>query len=523
MYRRFNRLLCIALSAALLAVFAGCSQPDDVLSPVSSTKIILTPERLPTLPQGMIYELWLKKNNDDVISLGKFGWDSRLYRFYDAAGNRRDSIWEVAFDALQGKSLMISVENNPDPQPSVMGPVMLTDTLVDPAKRPMKMIYPRDFWQAQPGYSITSPTDGNSYNGQASGIWFAQYEFVRIDWMDTTEVRMSLFAGTLFTLVIDTIWDSTVVPPAISRIDTTNLNDLQNTLIKTAITNVRSDTNFHYIPDAATLLIDSLRLIRQKFDVITHFANATNDTIFYTDTIRRAGFPDSIATFAAAPFTIYDANQATYTTSLNVDTVDVFFNSLADTLIDRPVLDLNGTGWHYKGWVISPSIPSSAGFGKLSKPSWNLATADYVLNPSDAGILTTGTFRQFEGNDDSNPYSMTKRVPSFPGEDFLINLPPGVGPRGIYLADSLNPLVRTGTAFITLEPDNFNSDSTNFPLIIFTSQGRLPKYDSITVVRTNYNPTIFKLDYLFPLQNWASSVNGNTAGFPAVHVGLIRQ
>ena len=87
MYRRSNRLFFIALSAIILAVIAGCSQPNDVLAPVASTKIILRPERLPTPPQGMLYELWVKKNNDQSVSLGKFNWNNQLYRFSDSAGN----------------------------------------------------------------------------------------------------------------------------------------------------------------------------------------------------------------------------------------------------------------------------------------------------------------------------------------------------------------------------------------------------------------------------------------------------
>ncbi len=523
MYRRFNRLLCIALSAALLAVFAGCSQPDDVLSPVSSTKIILTPERLPTLPQGMIYELWLKKNNDDVISLGKFGWDSRLYRFYDAAGNRRDSVWEVAFDALQGKSLMISVENNPDPQPSVMGPVMLTDTLVDPAKRPMKMIYPRDFWSATLEYSITTPTDGNSYTNQGSGIWFSAMEFKELAWSDTLNFRQFIDTrGTDMSgeLTIDTVWDETHT--SIVSIDTTNIQEWRDKLVAFAITDEAPDTNFNYrLPDGP-LVLDTIMHIGRHCDTIFHHLNVDSlDTAFYTDTIKEAGRPDSIINLALAPFMTYQLTVLT-DTILRRDTFDMFLGPYDTTLDFAKTLNLNGTGWHYKGWVVAPSIPGTSNFPTLTKPSWNSATIDNVINPTSAGMLTTGTFTSFEGRDNGNPYSLNLRVPPYPGEDFLVNLPPGLGPRGVYLADSENPTSSTGTVFISLEPDNYDSDSTNFPLILFTSQGRIPSYSTATVEQ-DLNLVIYDIYFQFPMKNWASSVNGNTAGMPAVHVGLIRQ
>ncbi|SYZ73491.1 exported hypothetical protein [Candidatus Zixiibacteriota bacterium] len=521
MYRRFNRLLFIALSAALLALLAGCTQPDDVLSPVSTTKLILRPERLPTLPQGLIYELWLKKSNDDVISLGKFGWDSRLYRFYDAAGNTRDSLWEVNFDALQGKSLIISVESNPDPQPSVMGSVMLADTLVDPSVRPMKMIFPRDFWLAAPEYCVTSPTDGNSYTRQASGLWFTAMEFKELVWSDTTNFRQFIDTrGTRIPLEIDTVWDDTHT--TIIRIDTTNIQEWRDKLVAFAITNERPDTNFNYrLPDGR-LVLDTIVHIGRKCDSIFHHLNVDSlDTAFYTDTIREVGRPDSIINLALAPFQTYQLTLMV-DTILRRDTFDLFLGPFDSTADYVQALNLEGTGWHYKGWVVSPSIPGTSNFPKLTRPSWNNATVDYVINPTASGMLTTGTFTNFLRPDDGNPYSQNRRVPRYPGEDFLDNLPSGLGPRGVYLADSANRNAQSGTVFVSLEPDNFSSDSTNFPLIIFTSQGRLPSYSAASVVK-DLNMIIYDIYLQFPLTNWSSAVNGNTAGFPAVHVDLIRQ
>ncbi len=123
MYGRYNRLLIIVLSALVIALIAGCTQPDDVLAPVASTDIILTPARLPSPPPGMIYEIWLVDKNDGHKSLGKFNWDSKMYRFSDSAGNVIDSLWTVNFDVLKYRRISLSIEK-PESRPRTRAEIL---------------------------------------------------------------------------------------------------------------------------------------------------------------------------------------------------------------------------------------------------------------------------------------------------------------------------------------------------------------------------------------------------------------
>jgi hypothetical protein len=110
-------------------------------------------------------------------------------------------------------------------------------------------------------------------------------------------------------------------------------------------------------------------------------------------------------------------------------------------------------------------------------------------------------------------------VPPYPGEDFLLNLPAGVD--SIYFADQTDVLKKAGRVLVTLEPDNYDSDSTNFPLIYLL--GDIPYYGN------NSNPGLADtsehsqrtLD--FEMRNKSSCVDGNGTGFPGIHVTIIRE
>jgi hypothetical protein len=78
-------------------------------------------------------------------------------------------------------------------------------------------------------------------------------------------------------------------------------------------------------------------------------------------------------------------------------------------------------GWKYEGWSVISSTP-----------------------------VTTGTFTAVDVVDDADPYSSTMPGPPFPGEDFLVNAPPGV----------TFPTDLSGTTqVISIEPDPDNSSS----------------------------------------------------------------
>jgi hypothetical protein len=76
-------------------------------------------------------------------------------------------------------------------------------------------------------------------------------------------------------------------------------------------------------------------------------------------------------------------------------------------------------GWKYEGWTVINGIP-----------------------------VTTGTFTSTTVVDDADPFSSTMPGPPFPGEDFLINAPPGL----IFPTD-----IAGGAAVISIEPDPDNS------------------------------------------------------------------
>jgi len=75
------------------------------------------------------------------------------------------------------------------------------------------------------------------------------------------------------------------------------------------------------------------------------------------------------------------------------------------------------------------------------------------------------------------PYVKYARVPDFPGDEFF-NVPNQSGGTGQLdlLQDG-----GEGTVFISLEPDNFVMDSTNFPLIPFLRKfpATMPSLDDI--------------------------------------------
>lgn len=512
MYRRRNRLLSFVLSALILAVIGGCSQPDDIIAPASATDIFLTPSRLPTPPPGMIYELWVVDEDDNSVSLGKFNWDSRLYRFSDTAGNRLDSVWTADFDILKYKYLCVTVERFPDPQPDSMGPVMLKDLVVEPRLRPMKLVFPIDLWLLQAGYFIQTPTDGAPNSNEASGLWFGFYSYDTVVIADTLNANFVLGTGVKLSFEIDTVWDNSV-PPRIIRIDTTNLDSLRSIRNFMEITNERLDTNLRYtLP--VPFYTDTFTQIVCRYDSIIYPVNLTEDTIFHVHTLKQIASNGNIVRFVktiAMPPLTYYSFSITYT----IDTVSkrrAVDRILPDSLVYDDIVNLTGTGWHYKGWVISPYLQPRASFASITKPSWLEAQSSQYLTPIAGGIISTGPFTDFNKADNSNPYSAGTKVPDIPGEDFLNNLPEGV--TRIVLADSLAPSARAGTVFITLEPDNYDS-TTNFPLVLLTSEGLMPSYSQISspIKHTQHNR----------MTNWYRMVENDPIGFPSIKAILVRK
>jgi hypothetical protein len=514
MHGRYNRLLFLVLSAFVVSSFWGCSQPDNIVAPASTTKFVLSPERLPSPPEGMVYELWVKNDDGQPISLGKFDWNDELYRFYDTAGNRIDSIWTVGFDALKYKYLCISVENYPDPDPASMGPIMLQDTIVDPSKKPIKMLFPVDLWLGVARYCVQSPTDAERLEKDGSGIWFGLYTSDTLWIYDTTYsyIQYDIYNENQFKKrPIDTLGFDTNFDPPRPIYDSAVLDALSHLLDTIASTNARQVIDSHYV-----ISMDTFVHIGSVFDYVTVPVNVSYDTIYDTLPIMRRNGTEVDSVIAVPPLIDYEHTAWTiYTIVSHKITVERFLPDYQD-LPNMSEAGPGGVdlGWHYKGWVLSPYLEPQSAFASLTKPCWGKTVIENWLDPSDGGIITTGSFKSFEAPDDGNPYSMNKRVPSIPGEDFLISLPMGVNE--ISFASETDREAEAGTVVITLEPDNYNNPSANFPLVLFVSSHRIPSYDFISDTSSVQEMTL-------PMLNLYRAVDDDIIGFPAIHVTLIRE
>jgi hypothetical protein len=504
MFGRYNRLIFIALVAIIVGIIGACTQPDDIVAPAASSQLTLTPARLPSLPTGMVYKLWLTKTDVAPRSLGAFSWDNEAYRFLpDSAANRIGSTWTLDFDALQYNKICLTIETDSSALTDSMGPIIVSDSLGAYATRPLKMKFPLDLWMGQAGFCVVKPTDGNTRNLPSSGVWFAYYIAESLKFVDTTDIKMKgSWPKTQRPLHIDTTRDSA---GTIISIDTTNLDTLRQTLDTVGLTNIKRDTNDNYV-----IYLDTLRHIRCTYEFVARPVNVTSQPRYDTVTIINKLGVQVDTVYYIPPFSDYN-HSLTYTVVNNIDTLDHFLPNYQD------LPNLYDTKWHYKGWVISPYLTPVTSFAQLTKPTWQSGTLDYFIDPSDGGMVTTGSFWSFNAADEGNPHSMNRRVPPYPGEDFLVNLPAGIGPRGIYFADSANanPDYQAGTVFITLEPDNYSDSTTNFPLILMSSEKPMPSWRTVARIIPRY------MDQR--LTNWFRNVDNDPTGFPTVQVTLVRE
>ena len=107
-------------------------------------------------------------------------------------------------------------------------------------------------------------------------------------------------------------------------------------------------------------------------------------------------------------------------------------------------------------------------------------------------------------------------MPSFPGEDFILNLP--CGAENYYFADPNNPSVSTGRVFVTIEPDNYVA-ATNFPFVLFVSRFGIPDYDLVGRTDANYE----QREEDFFLNSKSGAVPNSPVGFPFVDIYLVRE
>ena len=106
-------------------------------------------------------------------------------------------------------------------------------------------------------------------------------------------------------------------------------------------------------------------------------------------------------------------------------------------------------GWTYQGWVIIDGI-----------------------------TLTTGTIQELSGIDDAAPYSGPMEGFPYPGEDFLVNAPPGI---------TFPTSVAGSVVIVTLEPSP-DPDPAMSPLQLLTGSVPAQPMDSTTYNLTNNTP-----------------------------------
>jgi len=524
------RLFLFSIMIFSSVLYSGCGQPEDIIAPVSTTDIYLSPAQLPSAPSGYVYELWATDTSGESYSMGKFLWDSYHYHFMDADSNIIDSVWTVDFDVLDPfyRYLDVSVEPYPDPNPDIQGAVLLRDTLGDPEVNPIQMVFPIDFGLSTGGYAIETPTDKDSRSYDASGVWFALYTFDSMAVHDTINVFLSISTTDGRRLEIETIYwmciqedegvciDSSNITAEVlldpdymlaerwEIIDTTNLEELANTLDTVAVICIDTLIDSLYVLDP--LALDTFVHVTTEFEFIALPVNVGTETF---DTVIIDPCSSDTIELSIRPFTDY-IHQLFYTTRQNAKYLDRFLSNYEE------MPDLAESKWHYKGWIISPYLPTDCNeLGRMTKPEWS----DFIVNqyfeqPDDWAIISTGSFKNWDNADDANLYSDTKRVPDFPGEDFIMSLPCGRTDPYIF-ADSANRNYGVGDIFVTLEPDGYDAN-TNFPLILFTTRTQLPPYSAVSDTTIDHVQTE-------TLLNVAERVNENPFGFPGINVDIKRK
>ncbi len=456
MIRRANRLALLALAVMSVTLYYGCSQTDDIVTPVSTTVLTLDASLLPTPPDGMVYELWVN-NGDAPASIGRFRYNQVTKQYLTESGQVRTDGNKFRFsgDVLSFDEIFLSVENSPDGDPSSPANVMLWDRVTNPTDDPLQLVFPDSdsLWFATCNYAIETPSDSDKSANEGSGIWFAQYT-VKIGYIQDTFALDTFF-----------IKDSTL-----------------------------SDT-------AVRSLVDIV-----VFDVEETSITLGFDTIDYTHVLHEKVYAwDSVAPY-------YELEDSTLWTLGPVRSH--WYETFTQGAEGYGLVDYSQYGFQYRGWVVSNAI-TTASVGGMTPPAWDLnLLGSSSLEAVDGGIISTGAFVTAGVPDDGNPYSLGPRVPPFPGEDFLQNLPNGAGTINLLPAASGN----RGFVFVSLEPTNFDHSETNFPLLAFW--GPLPSNQSaLDPEPQDGNPPDSAL--VFPMRNLSGTADP-VQGFPKIQISIER-
>ncbi len=464
MLRRIKCLPVLLLAGLVAMMAVGCSQDEDIVSPVSTTELTLSALRLPTPPPGMMYELWAAGSND-TVSLGKFSYNPEVQKFLDASGNERDAVFTFSGDLFDYNSVFVSVEVHPDNDLAKHGPIMLIDDVSDPANSPFQLVFPLSdsLWEGYARFNMEGVSDRNRNNNDGNGLWFSRYSQTFYTTPDTFAISIAE----------DTVWDSTGTDSVEFII---GIEDIETTLVA-----VEADTGFW-----------------------------RNGMIWLgNQPLMHHGLSYRFVLQKVAPPYLVVRKTPTFTTGVRNDQIDYFTQDYS------ALPDYTEWGWKYKGWVVLShynSVPMTTRW-RMTPPAWRYKAATFNWLPGDTGVLfTTGTFATIDSPDDANPYKLDGPIPPFPGEDFL-NETAMQAAFGISSVELMpNASGNVGTVFISLEPENAVSDTTNFPLLLMTEA--LPNNRStitantVQVAMTNRSGTVDS-DPLAP-------------GFPQISVALKR-
>ena len=451
MSNRIKRLLVISTIVCAGGIYWGCTQPSDVIVSLSSSEVTLTPQLLPTNFPGMHYELWVA-NRSDTVSLGKFGYSNVAKRFLEIDGTARlaENHFELADNIYRFVTIFVSVERDADPYPKSPGPIMLIDDITNPSNSSVDLAFPEhnSLWEATCRYNMETTSDSNRFAKDGYGIWFTSYQRLNDSVRDTFS--------------LDSFWVDSAYSTFLRDTVVINLINISNIAGK--------DTTRIFGVDSRTQ-----HVIRYKRDFEYDTAAAQESVLVTTPGFR---------------YTIGGVFRFDY----DEFTQDSF-----------ALPDYSGDGWKYKGWVVSGEVSPSL-VGKITPPAWR-ATAlnDSMIPALNGGLLTTGTFTRINAPDDGNPYAESNRLPQFPGEDFLL-FPDSTSWNGLTPNGSGN----SGTVFITLEPTNFVSDTTNFPLFAFI--GKVPK-----------NQSTITADIVIINMLNRTQIDDPAIGFPRIRVAIKAQ
>ena len=500
MMTRPKHLLLLTLVVASMALYWGCEQPETIFADKNQTILYLEPERMPSTPYGMVYNLAVAADVVDdtvqgVVDIERFGYDWETRSFLDAVGDPRADSNRFIFsgDIYDYGYILVTVQKKAffgggiDPT----GPVMLIDEIRDPFEDPLLMVFPHmdTLTSSQAFYHMKAVSDDDSWGDTRTATNGAAIWFNTVNW--ETKTLRDTFELTSF--IIDSNW-----------VDNFGDDDCFEGVV---------NISGYETPIKVTRVfgLDTIMGTTVRFDVETYV------------TCIDSGPP---------PYLKSNLDSLVWLTGLtNSEGVIVPGDSLLVSYNDHVQIggywkDLTSFGWKYRGWVVSSVIENvNAGIGDMTPPAWvayNTAN-DSLIRGIDGELLSTGIFTSLEQPDDGNPYISSEHgVPPYPGEDFLHV--PGAATTEVQLVPGGGS---TGTIFIAMHPSNAATDTTNFPLIVGSVQ--LPAFRAQVTVQDQGSPAGPFDPFSYSLVGRAitdlpsSQVGPHLQGFPQIEVKFERQ